>query len=81
MASLKRSAEEAYVSRLQDGLKQTVWMSGCNSWYNRGPGGKVWNGMTYPWSQARYWYDSLFPVWRDWEYAVSCLVVLTISDG
>ncbi|KAL2138869.1 hypothetical protein VTI28DRAFT_6089 [Corynascus sepedonium] len=69
VASLKRSAEEAYANRIQSALKETVWMSGCNNWYIRGPGGKVWNGMTYPWSQARYWYESLFPQWQDWEYS------------
>ncbi|KAK4040095.1 monooxygenase [Parachaetomium inaequale] len=68
VANLKRSAEEDYANRMQSALKGTVWMSGCNNWYTRGPGGKVWNGMTYPWSQARYWYESLFPVWQDWEY-------------
>ncbi|KAK4143386.1 uncharacterized protein C8A04DRAFT_37398 [Dichotomopilus funicola] len=69
LVRLKRSAEEAYSRRMQDALQKTVWMSGCNNWYIRGPGGKVWNGMTYPWSQARYWYECLFPVWRDWEYS------------
>ena len=73
MVALKRSAEEAYSNRIQTALKDTVWMMGCNNWYTRGVEGKVWNGMTYPWSQARFWYECLFPVWQDWEYTVSRL--------
>ena len=71
VARLRRSAEEAYANRIQAALKETVWMSGCNNWYIRGAGGKVWNAMTYPWSQARFWWECLFPVWSDWEYTVS----------
>ena len=73
VVTLKRSAEEAYSNRIQTALKDTVWMMGCNNWYTRGVDGKVWNGMTYPWSQARFWYECLFPVWQDWEYTVSRL--------
>lgn len=72
---VRRSAEEAYVKRLHAALDKTVWNTGCNSWYTRGPGGKTWNGMAYPWTQAYYWYSSLFPVWRDWEYSVSVLLL------
>ncbi|KAK3292933.1 uncharacterized protein B0H64DRAFT_403120 [Chaetomium fimeti] len=67
VACLKRSAEEDWTNRLQTSLKDTVW-TGCNNWYTRGPKGKVWNAMTYPWSQARCWYESLFPRWEDWEF-------------
>lgn len=70
VAHLKRSAEEAYAKRIQTALQRTVWMSGCSNWYVRREGEKVWNGMTYPWSQARLWYESLFPAWRDWEFTV-----------
>lgn len=76
IACVKRSAEEAYVNRIQAALQNTVWMTGCNSWYIRGAGGKIWNGMSYPWTQASVWYDSLFPVWRDWEYTVSAVFYL-----
>ncbi|KAH6623283.1 hypothetical protein F5144DRAFT_357270 [Chaetomium tenue] len=67
VACLKRSAEEDWANRLQSTLKNTVW-TGCNNWYTRGPKGTAWNAMTYPWSQARCWYESLFPVWEDWEF-------------
>jgi hypothetical protein len=70
-ACVRRSAEEGFVNRLHAALNKTVWMTGCDNWYIRGPGGKTWNGMSYPWNQAYFWYASLFPVWRDWEYSVS----------
>jgi len=69
VAEVKRSAEESYAKRIQDALQHTVWMTGCNSWYIRGQGGKIWNGSTYPWAQSRYWYECLFPVWKDWEFS------------
>ncbi|ERT03339.1 dimethylaniline monooxygenase [Sporothrix schenckii 1099-18] len=69
---VKRSAEEQYVHRIQDALANTVWNSGCQSWYiDRTPGkeGKKWNGMTYPYSQIHYWYRCLFPTWSHWKYS------------
>jgi cation diffusion facilitator CzcD-associated flavoprotein CzcO len=74
IASLKWEAEEDYSDRMQEALRNTVWNSGCQSWYVRnkdGGEGKMWNAMSYPWSQAHFWYRSLFPVWSDWEYRVS----------
>ncbi|KAK3997876.1 hypothetical protein QBC44DRAFT_354362 [Cladorrhinum sp. PSN332] len=69
VAEVKRSAEESYAKLIQDALQNTVWTTGCNSWYLRNQGGKVRNGMTYPWAQWQYWWDCLFPVWEDWEYS------------
>ena len=70
---LKREAEELYVDRIQDNLSKTVWNSGCQSWYieETTKPGKTWNSMSYPYSQAHFWYRSLFPTWSDWEIAVS----------
>lgn len=63
---LKRDAEQRYVDRIQEDLSQTVWNSGCQSWYiESGPKVKTWNAMSYPYSQAHFWYRSLFPVWSD----------------
>jgi hypothetical protein len=73
IASLKLDAEKAYSERLQGALRDTVWNSGCQSWYVQGTEGgtdKAWNAMSYPWSQAHFWYRSLFPVWSDWEFRV-----------
>ncbi len=73
IASLKWEAEREYSDRLQAALKDTVWNSGCQSWYIRSEDDgstKTWNAMSYPWSQAHFWYRSLFPVWSDWEFRV-----------
>ncbi|KAB5578092.1 hypothetical protein GE09DRAFT_1168778 [Coniochaeta sp. 2T2.1] len=72
VAEVKLEAEKAYVEKVQTALRQTVFASGCNSWYfGRGEGGEGngWNGTTYPWTQAHFWRRSLFPVWRDWEFS------------
>ncbi|KAK0610055.1 hypothetical protein B0T17DRAFT_621331 [Bombardia bombarda] len=71
-AEVKPDAEQTYVSDIQDGLKNTVFLKGgCASWYNRGTdaeGKKTWNASTYPYSQEYFWYRCLFPVWDDWVY-------------
>ncbi|CAK7233346.1 hypothetical protein SBRCBS47491_008577 [Sporothrix bragantina] len=68
---LKREAEEHYSDDLQTALSKTVWNSGCQSWYvdESAGGGKKWNAMSYPYSQAHYWYRSLFPTWSDWKFS------------
>ncbi|KAJ9137100.1 Monooxygenase [Pleurostoma richardsiae] len=71
VAGLKRDAEERYVSRIQTDLSKTVWNSGCSSWYieKDAEKGQTWNAMSYPYSQAHFWYRSLFPTWSDWEFS------------
>ncbi|KAL2857329.1 hypothetical protein BJY01DRAFT_137718 [Aspergillus pseudoustus] len=61
---VKLSAEDEYVKKVQTALRDTVWNSGCNSWYVNG---KEWNATAYPWAQSHFWYRSLFPVWKDWD--------------
>ncbi|KAL4998898.1 hypothetical protein BDV10DRAFT_62258 [Aspergillus recurvatus] len=61
---VKADAEDAYVEKVQTALKNTVWHAGCHSWYVNE---KRWNAMAYPWTQAHFWYRSLFPVWKDWN--------------
>ncbi|KAL2163302.1 hypothetical protein VTH06DRAFT_5359 [Thermothelomyces fergusii] len=78
---VRRAAEEAYARRVQAALRQTVFSSGCRSWYIRGRDGKTWNGAAYPWTQARYWYDCLFPVWKDWEYTGKLDPILPKQSG
>ncbi|KAI1818664.1 FAD/NAD(P)-binding domain-containing protein [Poronia punctata] len=69
IAELKREAEEEYTDRIQTALQNTVWSSGCGSWYvTDGEDGKQWNAMAYPWSQGYFWYRSLFPRWDDWTF-------------
>lgn len=76
IADVKFEAEKKYSERIQEALQTTVWNT-CQSWYVRDANngsGKTWNAMSYPWSQAHFWYRSVFPVWSDWEYRVSYLV-------
>lgn len=73
-ADVRPEAERAYVERIQADLGKMVFASGCSSWYvKETAGGKQWNSATYPWTQAYYWYRSLFPVWKDWQFSV-CFV-------
>ncbi|KAK3313629.1 hypothetical protein B0H66DRAFT_522770 [Apodospora peruviana] len=76
VAEIKRPAEEVYVDQLQKALAKTVWATGCSSWYVRGEAGKTWNGMSYPWSQAWYWWSCLLPVWDHWQFRVSFFLVM-----
>lgn len=68
---VKLDAEKAYTSQIQTALQDTVWLSGCNSWYNRTQDGILRNAMAYPYSQAYFWYRCLFPVYKDFDYDVS----------
>ncbi|PHH72655.1 hypothetical protein CDD80_4395 [Ophiocordyceps camponoti-rufipedis] len=66
---VKPEAEARYSRDLQQALGKTVYLSGCISWYNQeGPDGRKWNSISYPRSQAEFWYRCLFPVRRDWNY-------------
>ncbi|RMZ80663.1 hypothetical protein DV738_g2678, partial [Chaetothyriales sp. CBS 135597] len=62
---LDAQAERTYVARMQQSLAKRVWNSGCQSWYIQGD--SKWNAMSYPWSQAHYWWRSVFPTWQDWH--------------
>ncbi|CZR68093.1 related to flavoprotein involved in K+ transport [Phialocephala subalpina] len=61
---VKYNAEKQHVYHMQDELRKRVWSAGCNSWYIKDD--NQWNSMSYPWSQAYFWYRSLFPHWNDW---------------
>ncbi|KAI1292952.1 hypothetical protein F5Y03DRAFT_375150 [Xylaria venustula] len=69
VVDLKPQAELDYTKRVQDALINTVWNSGCVSWYipTKEPG-KSWNALSYPWSQSYFWFRSCFPTWKDWRY-------------
>ncbi|KAL7947826.1 hypothetical protein V8C42DRAFT_351787 [Trichoderma barbatum] len=68
---VKLDAEKRYIDQLQTGLKDTVWFSGCSSWYNRAKNGVVHNAMAYPYSQPYFWYQCLFPIYNDFKYDVA----------
>ncbi|KAF9777959.1 hypothetical protein IL306_004289 [Fusarium sp. DS 682] len=69
VVELDEDAEKRYVDRIQNDLAKTVWNSGCQSWYiqTNTKKNRTWNAMSYPYSQAYFWYRSLFPVWGDWK--------------
>ncbi|KAK2017528.1 FAD/NAD(P)-binding domain-containing protein [Colletotrichum eremochloae] len=68
-----RKAEHQYVDRMQRDMENTVWFTGCTSWYLKDTkDGKKWNGSTYPYSQAYFWYRCLFPSFKDLQISVSC---------
>ena len=70
---IHNSAEQEYSRNVQSALQNTVWNTGCQSWYVKKDDetGAPWNAMSYPWSQAHFWYRSLFPIWQDWKIAVT----------
>ncbi|KAI8936578.1 hypothetical protein NX059_006978 [Plenodomus lindquistii] len=58
--AVKSSAEKAYTADVQRALRDTVWQSGCSSWYYRADG---WNPTVYPYSQVDFWRRCKFPTW------------------
>ncbi|OBR14566.1 Dimethylaniline monooxygenase [Colletotrichum higginsianum IMI 349063] len=66
VVEVTREAEQDYVDRLQEDMQKTVWNTGCTSWYLKDTkDGKKWNGSTWPYSQAYFWYRCLFPNFAD----------------
>ncbi|CAE7010800.1 hypothetical protein CFE70_001958 [Pyrenophora teres f. teres 0-1] len=61
---VKHSAEVAYTAEMQRALKNTVWQSGCSSWYYTADG---WNSTVYPYTQVDFWRRCTFPKWNDWN--------------
>jgi cation diffusion facilitator CzcD-associated flavoprotein CzcO len=80
---VKKEAEVAYTAEMQEALKDTVWRSGCSSWYYTKDG---WNSTVYPYvptcdrnahaetnssryTQVDFWRRCTFPKWSDWNIA------------
>lgn len=70
---IKREAEIGQVLQIQKDLLQTVWHTGCSSWYVHVDKitGITWNAMAYPYSQFYFWWRSVFPIMEDWQITVS----------
>ncbi|KAF5675761.1 ACB 4-hydroxyacetophenone monooxygenase [Fusarium heterosporum] len=83
VVELEEVAEKRYVDRIQNDLSNTVWSSGCQSWYIKPSSttSREWNAMVYPYSQGYLWYRSLIPVWRDWKITVSRITGLILLKG
>jgi cation diffusion facilitator CzcD-associated flavoprotein CzcO len=81
VTEVKLEAEKKYSDKIQNDLRKTVWFSGCQSWYIKSDAkkpGQKWNAMSYPYSQAHFWYRSLFPVWSDWKIYVRHLTIIVL---
>jgi len=63
---VKKEAEIAYTTELQEALKDTVWQSGCSSWYYTKDG---WNSIVYPYTQVDFWRRCAFPKYYHWNIA------------
>jgi hypothetical protein len=63
---VKKEAEIAYTTEMQEALKDTVWRSGCSSWYYTKDG---WNSTVYPYTQVDFWRRCAFPKYYDWNIA------------
>jgi cation diffusion facilitator CzcD-associated flavoprotein CzcO len=78
---VKKEAEVAYTAEMQEALKDTVWRSGCASWYFTKDG---WNSTVYPYvhgcetlkvqvltncryTQIDFWKRCRFPKWNHWN--------------
>ncbi|KAF2832951.1 FAD/NAD(P)-binding domain-containing protein [Ophiobolus disseminans] len=61
---VKKEAELAFTAEMQEALKNTVWQSGCSSWYYTKNG---WNSTVYPYTQIDFWRRCTFPRWSDWN--------------
>jgi len=48
-------AQAGFNARVQRGLEDTVWSSGCRSWYQQADGR---NFTIWPWSTWRYWLET-----------------------
>lgn len=82
IVEIKKAAEERDVARLQADLKKTVFFSGCRSWYLHDKGnGDKYNGTTYPYSQAWFWWRCLFPRWADWTFSVGACLSRSQKDS
>lgn len=63
---VKKEAEINYTKEMQEALKNTVWQSGCSSWYQTKDG---WNSTVYPFTQIDFWRRCTFPKYSDWNIA------------
>lgn len=55
---VKAAVQDAFNEKVQEDLKNTVWSSGCNSWYTNAEGKNfsLWSGYTW-----KYWLETQKP--------------------
>ncbi len=61
--SPKPAASQAFNQALRDQLPQTIWASGCNSWYMDAKG----RVASWPWTFEKFVADLRSPAWDDFE--------------
>lgn len=62
---IKQEAEEDFVTSIDEKLNGTVFQAGCSNWYINAEGR---NSASWPGYAAHFWYQTLFPRWRDFEF-------------
>lgn len=60
----KPEAMDELVAAMRDGVKKTVWVTGCQSWYRDASG----NIPIYPWTALRYKDDMRCPNFFEFDY-------------
>ena len=60
----KRAAMEAFHEQLLDAMKDTVWVTGCNSWYLDEDGIPT----LWPWSARRFHEEMRTPRFADYDF-------------
>ncbi|KAI9302385.1 hypothetical protein BJ944DRAFT_279871, partial [Cunninghamella echinulata] len=61
----KEKAQNEYTDRIQEGLKNTVWHSGCESWY-KSEDGNIYS--LWPYSVIAFWNELRDPVFSNFNY-------------
>ncbi|CAO3646817.1 unnamed protein product [Cunninghamella blakesleeana] len=57
-------AQEDYINKVQEGLKSTVWYSGCESWY-KSKDGQIYS--LWPYSVIAFWNELRDPVYTNFN--------------
>lgn len=63
-ASPRRDATDQFVQDLKDNMKDTVWVTGCDSWYLDKNGVPV----SWPWTAAKFRNDLKTPDYSEYEF-------------
>ena len=61
---VSKAATEAYNAEIKRAMENTIWLTGCNSWYLDEEG----NSATWPWTPQKFRSDLKKPVFRDFEF-------------
>ena len=62
---VKKDAQDHFNVKVQEGFKNTVWTTGCSSWYQSAEGG---NFALWPFSTCRFWLETRKVKEDDYEF-------------